>query len=207
MNSKDYFDQVAHQWDRMRENLFSDAVREKALLIADVQPDKLAADIGSGTGFITEGLIQRGLKVIAMDQSEAMLAEMKKKFASFDEIDYRVGESPNLPIADETVDYVFANMYLHHVESPPIAIKEMVRILKPGGKLVITDLDEHNFEFLRTELHDRWPGFKRDDIRRWFTKSGLKNIIVDGIGENCCARSIRENEYASVSIFVTLGEK
>jgi len=47
-------------------------------------------------------------------------------------------------------------MYLHHVEDPPAAIKEMVRILKPGGKIVITDADEHNYEFLRTEQQDRW---------------------------------------------------
>jgi len=67
--------------------------------------------------------------VIAVDQSEAMLTEMKKKFVSFDGIDYRVGEAKNLPIPDETVDYAFANMYLHHVESPLGAIKEMVRIV------------------------------------------------------------------------------
>jgi ubiquinone/menaquinone biosynthesis C-methylase UbiE len=59
-------------------------------------------------------------------------------------------------------------MYLHHVELPSEAIKEMVRILKPGGKLVVTDLDEHAFEFLKEEHHDKWMGFRRDDIERWF---------------------------------------
>ena len=44
------------------------------------QKGKIAADIGAGTGFITEGLIRKGLKVIAVDQSEMILAEMKKKF-------------------------------------------------------------------------------------------------------------------------------
>lgn len=71
------------------------------------------------------------MKVIAVDQSEAMLEEMKNKFNNFDGINYRVGESKNLPIPDETVDYVFANMYFHHVESPMIVIKEKMRILKP----------------------------------------------------------------------------
>ena len=83
---------------------------------------------------------------------------MMRKFVDCDAIAYRVGEAESLPIPDVAVDYAFANMYLHHVESPPEAIREMARILKPGGKLVITDLDEHRFEFLRTEHHDRYYG-------------------------------------------------
>jgi len=207
MSSKQYFGEVAHQWDKMREIFFSEAVREKAMSIASVQPSKLAADIGAGTGFLTQGLIQRGLRVIAVDQSEAMLKEMGTKFQGIDTIDYRIGEAENLPIEDKVVDYVFANMYLHHVENPPVAIKEMARILKLGGMLVITDLDEHNFEFLKTEQHDRWMGFKREDVNRWFVEAGLKEAMVDCVGENCCAQSSCGDEYASVSIFVASGKK
>jgi ubiquinone/menaquinone biosynthesis C-methylase UbiE len=207
MTSKEYFNQVAHQWDEMRASFFSESVREKAYSTAEVQEGKIAADIGAGTGFITEGLIHKGLRVIAVDQSKEMLAEMMRKFANCEGIDYRIGEAENLPVSDETVGYVFANMYLHHVESPSKAIKEMVRILKPGGKLIITDLDEHTFEFLKDEHHDRWMGFKREDIRKWFTEAGLKDVIVDSVGENCCAQSRQGDEYARVSIFVASGKK
>lgn len=207
MASKEYFDEVANQWDRMRESFFSEVVRDKAISIASVQTGKIAADIGAGTGFITEGLIHKGLRVIAVDQSEAMLAKMRKKFSSDKGIDYRVAEAENLPIVDETIDYVFANMYLHHVESPAKAIKEIVRILKPCGKLVITDLDEHTFEFLRVEHHDRWMGFKREDIRKWFAEAGFSDIFVDCVGENCCTQSSQDDEYANVSIFVASGVK
>ena len=134
MNSKDYFDQVAPQWDKMRTSFFTDAVRDKAISTAGVQAGKIASDIGAGSGFITEGLIRKGLKVIVVDQAEAMLAEMRRKFASVEGIDYRVGSAEKLPIPEEAVDYAFANMYLHHVEVPPEAIKEMERILKRGGQ-------------------------------------------------------------------------
>ncbi|MDD1750604.1 MAG: class I SAM-dependent methyltransferase [Methanothrix sp.] len=207
MKSGNYFDQVAHQWDRLRESFFSEAVRDKALSVASVQEGRIAADIGCGTGFITEGLVQRGLKVIAVDGSESMLSQMKQKFADLDLIDYRLGEAGSLPIQDEAVDYAFANMYLHHVEFPPEAIKEMVRICKPGGMLVITDLDAHRFEFLRREHNDRWMGFARDDIQRWFEEAGLQDVSVECVGEDCCASSSCGSERAKISIFVASGKK
>lgn len=207
MNSKKYFEKAASHWDTMRKGFFGEDVREKALDAANLHPGKLAADIGAGTGFITEGLVDRGLNVIAVDQSETMLKVIKDKFPSSDLIECRVGEAENLPIEDNGVDYVFANMYLHHVESPAKAIKEMARILKPGGKLIISDMDKHEFEFLLKEHHDRWMGFDREDIVKWFTEAGLKNVKVDCVSECCCAESDDSSKTATVSIFVASGEK
>ncbi|GKU27108.1 class I SAM-dependent methyltransferase [Clostridium folliculivorans] len=207
MSSKVYFKEVAKEWDVMRQDFFSESVRDKAYEVADVEEGKLAADIGAGTGFITEGLLQKGLNVIAVDQSYEMLEEMKLKFNEFKSVEYLQGDAEKLPIDDATVDYAMANMYLHHVEDPLKAIKEMVRILKPSGKLVITDLDQHNHEFLRTEQHDRWMGFDRKAIENWFVEAGLSNVVIDCVGGNCCATSNCGCESASISIFIAYGEK
>ncbi len=200
MGNGDFFDEVAYLWDEMRKSFFSETIRDKALAIADVEEGRMAADIGAGTGFITEGLVRKGLQVVAVDKSKAMLKEMKKKFKS--SVNYCVGDAERLPISDKSVDYVFANMCLHHVESPLKAIREMVRILKPRGKLVITDMDEHNFKILRDVHHDRWMGFKREDIKQWFKEAGLKNVRVECTGENCCSSNCR-----NITIFVALGQK
>jgi hypothetical protein len=72
---------------------------------------------------------------------------------------------------------------------------------------VVTDADEHQFEFLRREHHDRWLGFKRDDIRRWFAEAGLKNAQVDSLDETCCVDSDCGSESARISIFVASGVK
>lgn len=207
MSSKAYFDEIAQQWDQMQQSFFSDTVRDKALTTAGVQAGQLAADIGAGSGFITAGLLRRGLRVIAVDQSPEMLAEMRRKFTSTPEIDYRLGQAEALPLTEAEVDHVFANMYLHHVEVPAEAIKEMIRPLKSGGKLVITDLDEHTHEFLRQEQHDRWMGFNREQIKDWFTSAGLKNVAVVDSEEKCCGTSCCGGEKAAISIFVASGEK
>ena len=110
-------------------------------------------------------------------------------------------------MADESVDVVIANMYLHHVEHPAVAISEMSRILKPGGTLAFTDLDSHNHSFLVTEQHDRWMGFDRADIREWMESAGLKDIMIDCVGANCCADSGCGNEKAQIDIFIAKGKK
>jgi ubiquinone/menaquinone biosynthesis C-methylase UbiE len=104
-----------------------------------------------------------------------MLTGMRRKF-NVERVAYLLGEAEALPLADRSVDYAFTNMCLHHVEHPPQAIREMARILRPEGVLVITDLDEHSFEFLREEHHDCWLSFRREDtsagsLRLGFGKS------------------------------------
>lgn len=206
--SKGYFEKVANEWDNMQQNFFSDSSRNKAFEIANIQCGDIIVDVGAGTGYITEGLIQKGVKVIAVDQSPSMLKEMQRKFPDTDNIEYRVGDAENLPINDSDVNAAFANMYLHHVDNPEKAIKEMSRILKKGGKLIITDLDKHTHEFLRTEQYDKWLGFDRNDVNRWFASAGLKNIVVDCVGDNCCADSqCKQTERAEISIFIAHGEK
>ena len=202
-----YFDRVAEQWDAMRARFFSEAVRERALEAAGVRPGALAADIGAGTGFMAEGLLRRGLRVIAVEPSAAMRAQMARKFAGAEGLELREGTAEALPLPDASVDYAFANMCLHHVERPPLAIREMARILRPGGVLVVTDLDEHRFEFLRTEHHDRWLGFRREEVARWFREAGLVDVRVECAGEDCCARANAGDAYARVSIFVASGRK
>jgi ubiquinone/menaquinone biosynthesis C-methylase UbiE len=79
MGSEKYFQQVASQWDQMRAAFFSEAVRDKALAAAGVRAGGVAADVGAGTGFLTEALLQAGLKVVAVDQSPEMLAQLQAK--------------------------------------------------------------------------------------------------------------------------------
>jgi hypothetical protein len=78
----------------------------------------------------------------------------------------------------------------------------MVRILRLGGALAITDLDRHEFEFLRDEHHDRWLGFSHDDVRNWLEQAGAEDIAIDALGTTCDATSASGNTRASINIFL-----
>jgi len=205
MSSREYFAKVAGEWDAMRSGFFSEAVREKALALAGIDPKisagLTAADLGAGAGFVTQALLGAGLTVFAVDQSPEMLAELRRRFGASGRLTALEGEAERLPLPDASVDFVFANMFLHHVDDPRAAIAEMARILRPGGRLVITDLDSHAHGFLLTEHHDRWPGFARADVLAWLTLAGLEAAAVDCCGENCCADSCDGTDAARISIF------
>lgn len=205
-SSKEYFDRIGAGWDQFRQGLYSASVRDKALAEANVRRGEVAADIGAGTGFLTEALVARGLRVVAVDQSETMLRALANKLSVYDGVECRSGEAEALPVGDGAVDHAFANMFLHHVENPPAAIREMARIVRPGGRIVITDLDKHEHEFLREEQHDRWLGFEGEDIQAWFEEAGLIDVKVGCVGSDCCTKSA-EGEGIAVSIFVASGRR
>lgn len=213
-SSSQYFEKIAGDWDTIRSGYFSESVRETAIAKAYLRPEMAVADIGCGTGFLAAGLAPLVQIVHALDGSTAMLEVARKNLASFDQkIEYHVADGQSLPLPDNSVDAVFANMYLHHCPDPLAAITEMTRILRPGGRLVITDLDSHPHEWLKEEMADVWSGFERPQIKGWYEKVGLVNNMVDCTGQSCCAESSNETitddqgRSVEISIFVAVGTK
>jgi hypothetical protein len=79
--------------------------------------------------------------------------------------------------------------------------------MKKGGKLLLTDLRSHAYDFLREEHHDRWMGFNPDEIEAWFTCAGLEQINIRAMGEECCSDSCTRVQRAEISIFLASGVK
>lgn len=209
--SAQYFDQVASQWDDLRSAYFTEEVRKSAFTKANLKLDMIVADVGAGTGFMTAGLAPLVHQVHVLDSSAAMLAVAQKNLHQFNNLVFHEADGQSLPLTDASMHVVFANMYLHHCPDPLAAICEMVRILKPGGRLVITDLDSHSYTWMKEEMADEWMGFERSQVHDWFKEAGLENISIDCTGQSCCAEtkdntiSDERRRFAKISVFVATG--
>ena len=200
---KEYFEQVSSQWDALRQGFYGEEVREAVLAAARILPEHTVLDVGAGTGFLTEAAARKARRVIALDFSESMLGEGRSKLGR--NVEFRIGNVEHIPLPDGSVDSVIGNMILHHCPNPDLAVKEMVRVLAPGGRLVLSDLQEHNYESLRKEHADLWMGFKIDHVRTIMSNANVEDVSVESLS-NCCSET-NESGQIRIPMFLAAGRK
>ena len=137
-DTREYFDQVAGKWDEMRRQFFGEGVRRTAIAAAGIGPGDVVIDVGTGTGFLAEAALDAGARVIGVDLSEGMLAQVATRLAGRP-FEGRQSTETTLPLHPGEADAVIANMFLHHAEDPPAfhgaAGQYAGAVRGPGGDL------------------------------------------------------------------------
>jgi ubiquinone/menaquinone biosynthesis C-methylase UbiE/DNA-binding transcriptional ArsR family regulator len=173
-----YFNQIAGRFDRS----YGPGRSWQAFgqLLLRILPPLTVADLGAGEGLLSELLARRCKKVIAVDNSERIVAfgAAKAKKNGLKNLEFRLGDLQDPPIDPQSVDLVVLSQALHHAVEPQQAIAAFHRILKPGGQLMILDLLQHNFEKARELYGDLWLGFPESDLQRWLEAAGFKKIEI-----------------------------
>jgi ArsR family transcriptional regulator len=187
MNTTDvkaFFDRVASDWDTMRIAYYDERVIDRLGELADLTPEMVVADVGTGTGFVAAGIAPRVSQVIGVDISERILdvARSNLEELGIDNVELRVGDITALPIPDDSVDAAFANMVLHHAEAPAAMLAQMARIVRPGGVVAICDEVEHHWEWMREEHADIWLGFTPEQVDSFFAAAGLEPPSLEALG-------------------------
>jgi len=196
---RDYFELVSPQWDVMRKSFYGEEVRDAVLNAARISPDDTVLDVGAGTGFLTEAASMIARKVIALDFSRGMSDEAIAKLGK-GKVEFRIGNVESMPLQDSSVDVVVGNMVLHHCPHPEIAISEMSRVLKPGGRIAVSDLQEHGYEWLRKEHADLWLGFRMEEVSTMMKENGLDKVKVDTLS-SCCS-TVQEEQQVKIPMFL-----
>ena len=173
-----YFNQVAGRFDRSYGPGRSWPAFGQLLL--RLLPPIVVADLGSGEGLLSELLARRCKKVIAVDNSEKMVAfgANKAKKNGLKNLEFRLGDLETPPIEPQSVDLVVLSQALHHAENPARAIASARKLIRPGGQIMILDLQKHGFEKARELYGDRWLGFAESDLHRWLEAAGFKKIEI-----------------------------
>lgn len=173
-----YFNQIAGRFDRV----YGPGRSWQAFghLLLRILPPLVVADLGSGEGLLSELLARRAKKVIAVDNSEKIVAfgATKAKKNNLKNLEFRCGDLQNPPVDPESVDLSILSQALHHAEEPAKAIAAAYRMLKPGGQIMILDLLKHKFDRAHELYGDRWLGFAESDLHRWLEETGFKKIEI-----------------------------
>jgi SAM-dependent methyltransferase len=135
-------------------------------------------DLGCGTGQITEALAPFVTRVIAVDRSRAMLKAAKKRLAEVENVEVRQGELEALPIDDRALDAATLCLVLHHVPEPPAVLSEAVRVLRPGGRVLVIDMLEHERREYQQQMGHAWLGFAPAQMASWLEAAGCVDVRV-----------------------------
>ena len=157
------------------------------------------ADLGCGDGYLTIEAARFAGKVIAVDRSATALARARKlatqrlgpakrrtreRVGEFEgrspsaDIEWKRGELERLPLKDASVDVALLSQALHHAASPAKAVAEAARIVRPGGRVLVLDLREHDEQWVRDRLGDAWLGFEDAELARLLKAAGLTDVKV-----------------------------
>jgi ubiquinone/menaquinone biosynthesis C-methylase UbiE/biotin operon repressor len=194
-----YFDELAGRFGR--EYVPGRSWKGIAEALLKLMPPMVIADLGAGEGTISQLMAQRAKKVIAIDNSEKMV-EFGSELArthGIENLEYRLGDIEEVPIPSGTVDLAFLSQALHHAPHPERAIAEAWRILKPGGRLAILDLNRHHFEEAREMYADLWLGFTELELEQYLRAAGFQKMET--------AIVHREQEAPFLETMLVVGEK
>jgi ArsR family transcriptional regulator len=151
-----------------------------ARALGHLLPALRVADLGCGDGYLTIEASKWASRVVAVDRSRSVLERARglARRRRVRNVIWKRGELERLPIRDGSVDVALLSQALHHAADPARALAEAVRILVPGGRLLVLDLREHDQTWARERLGDAWLGFSDAHLAKLLKESGLNDVKV-----------------------------
>lgn len=144
------FDDVARRYDLTNDvlSLGQDRRWRRAVLDAvDPQPGERVLDLAAGTGTSSQPFHERGADVVPCDFSVGMLQEGKRKLPH---LPFTAGDGTQLPFADNTFDAVTISFGLRNIVDPDAGLRELRRVTRPGGRLVVCEFSSPTLAPWRT---------------------------------------------------------
>jgi len=182
--SRGYFDGEAIRYETHRR--WRRVLREQAKTLAalELQPSDRLLDVGCGTGAAVRAAAGIVTEAVGLDLSPGMIDQARRLAAQLDNVAFELGDAEQLPFSDGRFSAVLCSTSIHHYPQPGKAVREMERVLAPGGRIAIGD---SNPEQLIVRIVDR--RFKRsepghlgfrllDEIARFLDEAGFVDITL-----------------------------
>ncbi len=199
LDTQAFFGRVAGEWDAVRGQLFGTAFMPVALLSL-MRPDWVVADVGCGTGNVSELVAPVVERVVAIDSSGPMLEAAKRRLEEHANIDFLSGAAGSLPVDAGSVDVVVMALVLHHIEDVAGAVGEARRVLRAtrgGGMLLVIDMVAHGRSEYRRTMGHVHAGFGRETVEGLLRGAGFGGVTYRELPG--------ESEARGPGLFVAVG--
>lgn len=177
--SRDFAQAQATHWDELGSELHTPAAA--MLAFAEMTSnDRVLADLGTGTGLLLPVLAAFARKVYAVDHAPEMLdgARERCRRQGVTNVEFLAGDVEDLgQILPGPVDGMLLHFVLHQLSRPPHILRDLTRLLRPDGRVVIVDRLKHQDEATRQRFGSLWLGFDPDAIREWLKAAGLRSFV------------------------------
>ncbi len=136
-----FYRYLSNVYDRINPFIWNEEMRDEAIAMLDITPDDTVLDVGCGTGFATEGLLQHTENIYGLDQSPHQLEKAFRKFGKHGTVQFCLGDAERLPFADDRFDVVWSSGSIEYWPNPVDALCELRRVGKPGGQVLVVGPD------------------------------------------------------------------
>ena len=179
------FADVADEWDELRCELYGTTFTDTALR-ALLPRNWVVADLACGSGAAAAALAGHVARVIGVDAQPEMLAAAARR--DLPGVDLRLGDLAALQIADAECDAAVCMLALTFVPDPAGALREMHRILRPGGRAVIVEVMRHGRDDFRRRLGSVRDGFAGTELQDAVAQAGFGHVSCNPLPPESQAR-------------------
>lgn len=177
-DSSAFFGALGGAWDSVRVELFGPRFTALAML-ALLRRDWVIADLGCGTGSVSEALAPHVERVHAVDVSGPMMTAARQRMKDAKNVVFSEASAESTGLRAGAVDAAVCALLLHHVDEPLAVVREARRVLRAsrdGGILLVIDMIAHDREEYKRTMGHKHLGFSRKDMSGLLSQAGFVDI-------------------------------
>jgi demethylmenaquinone methyltransferase/2-methoxy-6-polyprenyl-1,4-benzoquinol methylase len=171
-----FYKYLSQVYDEINPFVWNEAMRTEAIDLLDPGDDDRVLDVGCGTGFATEGLLERTERVHGLDQSRHQLERAWAKFGKTDRVRFYRGDAERLPFGDDAFDAVWSSGSIEYWPDPVAALREFRRVVRPGGGVLVVGPDAPHSSVFERVADAIMLFYDEDEADRMFDAAGFERF-------------------------------
>jgi demethylmenaquinone methyltransferase/2-methoxy-6-polyprenyl-1,4-benzoquinol methylase len=171
-----FYKYLSKVYDQVNPFIWDDEMRAEALSMVDIGPADRVLDVGCGTGFATEGLLEHTDDVHGLDQSVHQMEKAFEKFGKHDRVKFYRGDAERLPFKDDTFDVVWSSGSIEYWPNPVDALVEFRRVVKPGNQVLVVGPDDPKSTVFQKLADAIMLFYDEEEAQEMFEAAGFVDI-------------------------------